>query len=940
MKNGWLGLALAFLCLTGWSARAADYTFPGALPGGCADLGGGNYLCDALTLDAHDTIAVAAGHPAAIRIGGALMTGANTHINAAGSPSALTLQVDGAFTLGNNSTLHANLTITTAAATSIGTGSTIRGNIDAGASAVGIDPNATIIGNLTTQAGVVTTQSDVTISGAISTYAGAVNLGNKNTVSGNIATHAGVVTIVQHGTVGGGISTTDGAVTISHDSRVYCGIKTGAGVVTLTDTRVGASIVTVDGGITSTGTKGSSTGTAGGDIHSTGAGVITLTDVDVGGDLVATSGTLTTTRTHVRGSVIRGAGAYSPTDSTSNDGSVALPAPPPGCAPAVPIAPTTSAPAAFDTLETGANIPWSTAVHSKPIYTKLAGAPFTLDIAALKADGTLESAYVASGAASKHVKLELFADVGAACSDYASPVAAQTATFTSASSSGAPGRTVSGAITVIDAHRSLLVRIRECADSTCASFTSVPPACSSDRFSVRPSALTLSTTTTMATAPSSTEIKTITAGANFKLRATTSPTAAYGGVMTLDKIMLTAQEPSKDASMQSGGKVGDLTPSTLTANASEVDATYSEAGYLYIGIGAFRDDDFTLVDSAAGDCIGIGAANNANLADTLVDGKYGCSIGNKNIVALGRFVPDHFDTVISLLTPMICPAGLTCPAAGFVYSGQPFALTVTAYNLAGTPTTNYSGLLARDVALEAWSAPGMLVALNQNPLTMKNPAMPAGNGVLSQAPVTASAFTLGVANGTVAYTFPARYPATALAAPTDIHLRAREIAGAASERITSARLLAANSVEGGVKVVSGRLQVANNYGSELLTVPIEVRVQYWDGVRFVNSTTDQKTSFTRQDVARNNCKKGLIAAGQPRNGANCKAQLAVAASPASFAVVNGASGFRLAAPGAQNTGSVDLNIDAAASPWLPSNSARIGVGIYKAGPVIYVREMY
>jgi MSHA biogenesis protein MshQ len=166
------------------------------------------------------------------------------------------------------------------------------------------------------------------------------------------------------------------------------------------------------------------------------------------------------------------------------------------------------------------------------------------------------------------------------------------------------------------------------------------------------------------------------------------------------------------------------------------------------------------------------------------------------------------------------------------------------------------------------------------------------------------------------------------------------LAGAASERITSARAIAASSVKGGVKVVSRRLQVINNYGSELLTVPVSVQLQYWDGIRFLNSTTDQKTSFTRQDLTRRKGKKGLIAVGRQASGLNYQAQLTVAASPAWFAVANGASGFRLATRGAQNTGSIDLNIDAVASPWLPSNSARIGVGIDKAGPVIYLRKMY
>jgi MSHA biogenesis protein MshQ len=562
----------------------------------------------------------------------------------------------------------------------------------------------------------------------------------------------------------------------------------------------------------------------------------------------------------------------------------------------------------------------------------MAGTAFSFDIAALKTDRILESAYVATGAIARHVKLELFDDTGFACGDYTNPVATQTASFASALLSIVPGRALSGAFTVDNVHRSLLVRIKECTDSTCTSFTSTLPACSSDRFSVRPSALTLSTTTSMpsALAPDATASQTIRAGANFTLFAKTSPASGYASVLTLDASKLTAQSPDKDTSMQNGGTVGVLTPTMLPTNTAEaIAASYSEAGYLYISAGAYRDDDFTNVDRRAGDCI-ISTVNDDYLADTLIDGKdgkYGCSIGNKLSLRMGRFIPDHFSTEIVSGAVMPCPvtliaAGVKCPRginSGFIYSGQPFAMTVTARNLANTITLNYRSLLAHDVMLEAWSTEGGLVA-----------AGPTGSVLgYSSAPVVAAAFALGVASANVIYTFPTSYstlhPETKLAAPTDIYLRAVEIAG---DGVTSMRDVASSSIEAGVKVVSGRLHVANNYGSELLTVPVVVHAQYWSGARFVNSTTDQKTSFGRLDVRRTNCKKKIAS--------KCM-ELSIMA-PKSPLMVNGAIRLTMAAPGAGNNGSVDLNING--FDWLPSTTARIGMGVYKAGPVIYMREAY
>jgi MSHA biogenesis protein MshQ len=440
----------------------------------------------------------------------------------------------------------------------------------------------------------------------------------------------------------------------------------------------------------------------------------------------------------------------------------------------------------------------------------------------------------------------------------------------------------------------------------------------------------------MGSAPSPTAAQIIKAGADFTLKASSNPVGAYASVLTLDTSKLTAQLPSQGASVQSGGAVGVLTPSTLAANAAAVMATYSEVGYLYIGAGAYRDDNWTAVDSGVGDCI-TNTANNDHLSDTMIDGKYGCSIGNKAQAVLGRFVPDHFDTVIPPSAVMPCPVALlatgqACPAAGFVYSGQPFPLTVTARNLAGKATLNYSGVHARDVTLEAWSKAGSITSEN-----VRNPsASPTGNALTyASASVQAGAFAQGVATSALTYTFPTRYPATGLAAPTDIYLRAHENIIVSASDVTSARPAPLTSVEAGIKVVSGRLHIANNYGSELLAVPIKVDAQYWNGTRFVNSTTDQKTSFVNLNVKRSNCKRSLSAGG------NCIPMTITApvtiAAPVPL-LNNGEIRLVLAAPGSGHAGSVDLSINM--FDWLPSTTARIGTGIYKAGPVIYMREAY
>lgn len=274
---------------------------------------------------------------------------------------------------------------------------------------------------------------------------------------------------------------------------------------------------------------------------------------------------------------------------------------------------------------------------------------------------------------------------------------------------------------------------------------------------------------------------------------------------------------------------------------------------------------------------------------------------------VGRFIPDHFDTAVS--GGMACPSGLTCPTLfnGFVYSGQPFTTSVTARNLGGTTTTNYSNSLgySKDVTLTAWDALGSSTIM---------PVTPAGNAV------AASAFTAGVATVTPSYTFVAS-PTT----PTNIYIRAVD-----TDSVTSLRSVPADSIEGGIKIVSGLVSVSSAYGSELLRLPVGVVVQYWNGTRWVTSSTDA-TALAVGNVGLANCQKNL---GDPAPA--CKPAVVVG----SVTLANGVGSIVLNVPGSGNNGSVDLTLNAAGWPaWLPSTTGRAAFGVYKSR-FIYLREMY
>lgn len=284
---------------------------------------------------------------------------------------------------------------------------------------------------------------------------------------------------------------------------------------------------------------------------------------------------------------------------------------------------------------------------------------------------------------------------------------------------------------------------------------------------------------------------------------------------------------------------------------------------------------------------------------------------------VGAFIPDHFDTAVAATAtiPMPCPAGSACPASfngvldGFVYSGQPFSVQVTARNLANGTTLNYDGTfgLSNDAALAVWDASGST--------TTQNP----GPGALANNTVAAAAFAAGVGTTvTPTYTF-----AAPITAPANVFVRA------GNADATSLRAIPGNSVEGGVMVASGRIRIGSAHGSELLPLPMTATVQYYNGTNWVTSATDNATQFDT----------GLSTAGGNLVATIIKGPLvAVAvAGPASATVSGGAHIFTLARPGVAGAADVSLNAPA----WLPSNAARATFGVYKGNnEFIYLRENY
>lgn len=299
--------------------------------------------------------------------------------------------------------------------------------------------------------------------------------------------------------------------------------------------------------------------------------------------------------------------------------------------------------------------------------------------------------------------------------------------------------------------------------------------------------------------------------------------------------------------------------------------------------------------------------------------------GTRNI---GRFIPDHFDVSIVSANgvPMACTADV-CPASHFaVYSHQPFNVKVSAYGAAGNTLKYYQGAYARDVTLSGWASAGSTTPADQNP-----PATPSGNSMTGS--ISAASFVNGVGNSSaVKYQFANIEPsaaATARAAPTNVYVRAINTDNASSAR-------GANSVEPGLRVLSGRLVVAHAYGSELSPMPLQARAQYWTGSSYVNNPADNNQTgypLNASDLLLANCTKDLASGGA------CLSTVALAQST-TLLFSGGVAPFRLRAPGKQ--GSVDVSIKDGVIPFLPSVTGKgtVQFGVYRSGPVLYLREVY
>lgn len=297
----------------------------------------------------------------------------------------------------------------------------------------------------------------------------------------------------------------------------------------------------------------------------------------------------------------------------------------------------------------------------------------------------------------------------------------------------------------------------------------------------------------------------------------------------------------------------------------------------------------------------------------------GTNVYNDNGV-VGRFTPAYFDVT----RIHGCPAG--ADPLLFTYSDQLFTVTATARAAnSGTTTANYDGTLG--------FAKSTTVSDAGNAANFTNNTLAAGNFV-------GGART----QSTVTYTFPVKETA-----PATLTLRA----------IDTDSVSSAGHTEEQTQIRSGRTRLYNAYGSELATLSMPMRVEYYEDTTvsapatnppitgWVTNSADTCTSLSLPNLDLQNAVHDPaqgVATINIKTGPNIPSTVTVVSPTA------GTGELSFSAPGAGGDGYADARMDLSARSWLQFDwngtgntdpTGRATFGLYRGSPRhIYLRQRY
>ncbi len=455
----------------------------------------------------------------------------------------------------------------------------------------------------------------------------------------------------------------------------------------------------------------------------------------------------------------------------------------------------------FDVVEVGANA-------FTPIYTKLAGVNFSLDVKSL------------SSTSQSVTKAEIVDASSGTCATYPSlvtaslPSPALPATFTANQTKPFSSFLDNNAV------RNARIRI---------TYGSSLYACSSDNFAIRPTQFTLATLATNTATTGTPVFKAGTDSPTVTATAVNNNGAAVSGYDGTPKFNLTP-----GSSMLTVGTPTTQTLGTLSATAfpkansstgvAQTFVTYFDAGNLTMAAGVVYDDGFTAVDATKTypECT-------SDFSNTVSGGKYGCMFDSTAALGLGRFIPDHFSMTSPTLTPG-CSAG-TNP---YTYMGQnfPMSFTLNALNSLSQNTINYDPTkFAAAFGTTTWANYGFTFTNGGSSTLGQGASSPTGT------------WSSGVASISASGNYARRTSGPEGDFPTfSVYAAPSYLDGGATVSATSTLI-------GTTQMRYGQLWLGNAYGVDNANLSIPYTFQYWKGTAFVTNTDDKCSAFTTSNIA-------------------------------------------------------------------------------------------
>jgi MSHA biogenesis protein MshQ len=515
------------------------------------------------------------------------------------------------------------------------------------------------------------------------------------------------------------------------------------------------------------------------------------------------------------------------------------------------------------------------------IKTKIAGSPITVDIVALNADKT--AVLTTFTGAVKVEVIDASNNSGALDSNGCRPSWSVIQTLSNPTFATADSGRKTITFTQANSYPDVRLRI------TYPTASPTNTGCSTDNFAIRPSTFGNFTVTDTnwetagspgralsdltITAPASGGVV-HKAGRPFSVRATALNAAGTPATATNYTGAPTATL-SACAGVACTSSFGALTLDTTFSGgqlASDL-ASYSEVGAFYLQL---VDTAFASVDAA-----------DSSTAERYV---------TSGVIAVGRFVPDHF--AVSFNTPLFATA-----CTGFSYAGQAFnystapVITVTAQDFSNNTTALYAGTWFRvsnsTVTNKIYSAASGTV--DTGGLPSPDPIVAATGGGVG---------TLTFGSGT------GLFFTRTLAAPfnAEVSLSIDVIDADGIQFASNPARFGAPSAGNGIafsdanpattndkSIRFGRLRLSNANGSQLIAMPLRLETQYWNGSGFVTNTDDSCTVLAPGNIALGNYQRNL-SSGET-------------AVTISMPISSGVGQLRLSPPGAANDGSVDVSVN-------------------------------